>query len=156
MNNQLYSANNGSWIAHFINGEVSVVSFLKSLVFRRSKRRVQFFSNAARVYVLKGEEDARCAALAAAKIAGKKQRKTMLSLLSQMNSNVLLRYPDKSARNLLSRRILSLINDMESRDWNPADAHEEKEKLSKINAEYLSCLVQADPSIFAKKFPKLF
>ena len=117
---------------------------------------VQYFSNAARVYVLKEEEDARCAALAAAKIAGKRQRKTMLNLLSQMNANVLSRYPDKSARDLLSRRILSLIDDIESRDWDPADAHEEKDKLSRINAEYRACLDKVDPSIFMKKFPKLF
>jgi len=117
---------------------------------------VQYFSNAVRVYVLQGEEDARCAALAAAKIAGKRQRKAMLNLLAQMNSNVMQRYPDKNARNLLSQRISALIKDLESRDWNPTDAHEEKDKLSKMNEEYLSCLYQADPSIFAKKFPKLF
>ena len=132
------------------------MSFLKTLLFGQSKRMVQYFSNAARVYVLKEEEDARCAALAAAKIAGKRQRKTMLNLLSQMNTNVLSRYPDKSARDLLSRRILSLINDIESRDWEPADAHEEKDKLSRINAEYRACLDKVDPSIFMKKFPKLF
>jgi len=132
------------------------MSFLKTLLFGQSKRMVQYFSNAARVYVLKEEEDARCAALAAAKIAGKRQRKTMLNLLSQMNTNVLSRYPDKSARDLLSRRILSLINDIESRDWDPADAHEEKDKLSRINAEYRACLDKVDPSIFMKKFPKLF
>jgi len=132
------------------------MSFLKTLLFGQSKRMVQYFSNAARVYVLKEEEDARCAALAAAKIAGKRQRKTMLNLLSQMNANVLSRYPDKSARDLLSRRILSLIDDIESRDWDPADAHEEKDKLSRINAEYRACLDKVDPSIFMKKFPKLF
>ena len=156
MNNPLNLANNKSLINHFITGEVSIVSFLKTLLFRQTKRIVQYFSNAVRVYVLKGEEDARCAALAAAKIAGKKQRKTMVNLLSQMNSNVMLKYPDKSARDILSHRILSLINDMESKDWNPTDAHDEKDKLSKINAEYLSGLDQADPSIFIKKHPKLF
>ena len=80
----------------------------------------------------------------------------MVNLLSQMNSNVMLKYPDKSARDTLSHRILSLINDMESRDWNPADADDEKNKLSKINPEYLSGLDHADPSIFIKKHPKLF
>ncbi len=80
----------------------------------------------------------------------------MVNLLAQMNSNILSRYPDKSARNLLSQRILSLIVDMESRDWDPADAHEEKDKLSKINGEYLACLDKVDPDIFMKKFPKLF
>ncbi len=132
------------------------MSFLKTLLFGQSKRMVQYFSNAARVYVLKEEEDARCAALAAAKIARKRQRKTMLNLLSQMNANVLSRYPDKSARDLLSRRILSLINDIESRNWDPAEAHEEKDKLSRINPEYCACLDKVDPSIFTKKFPSLF
>ncbi len=156
MSNRLVSSRNGSLIAHFINGEVSVGSFLKGLLFRRSQRRLQYFANAARVYVLKGEEDARCAALAAGKIAAKRQREKMVNLLAQMNSNVLSRYPDKGARNLLSQRISSLIADMESRDWDPLEAHEEKDKLSKINAEYLAGLDQDDPDIFLKKFPRLF
>jgi len=156
MNNPLNLENNKSLINHYITREVSMMSFLKTLLFRRSKRIVQYFTNAVRVYVLKGEEEARSAALAAAKIAGKKQRKTMFKLLSQMNSNVTLKYPDKSVRDILSHRILSLINDMETKDWSPTDAHEGKDKLSKINTDYLSGLDQADPSIFIKKHPKLF
>jgi hypothetical protein len=41
------------------------------------------------------EEDARWAAVVAAKVAGKKQRKFMIDHLAQMASNVLKNYPNK-------------------------------------------------------------
>ena len=63
------------------------MTFLKNLLFRRSKRINDYFAVAVKVYILKGEEDARCAALASlasAKVAGEKQRKLMIENMGSM------------------------------------------------------------------------
>jgi hypothetical protein len=135
---------------------VSTMIFLKKLLFRRSENIVQYFTNAVRVYVLKGEEDARCAALAMAKATGKRQRKFMIEQLSQMISNVKHSYPDNGTRKHLATRLLAIKEELELRDWGEGDAQAEKEKLSRMNEEYFSCLDRVDPSIFVKKHPRLF
>ena len=49
------------------------MTFLKNFLFRHSKGVTEYFSDAVRIYAFKGEEDARWAAVVAAKVAGKKQ-----------------------------------------------------------------------------------
>ncbi len=115
-----------------------------------------FFVNAVKVYALKGEEDARCAAIAAAKSSSKKQRKSMVALLVKMSVNVMQSYPDKAVRKSLCDRLLSLKKDIEIKDWGLGDGKQEEKKLAKINEEYRFCLNQADPSIFKRKYPTLF
>ena len=135
---------------------VLIVSFLKNVLFRPSKKINDYFVNAVRVYALRGEEDAGCAAIAAAKVVGKKQRLSMIEGLLKMASNVKKDYPYKIARKSIADRILFLKGEIEKKDWDSRDLREEKEKLSKINAEYLSCLDRFDPSVFQRKYPKLF
>lgn len=132
------------------------MTFLKNLLFRHSKRINDYFADGVRVYVLKGEEDARCAALASAKVAGGKQRKLMIENLSEMASNVMRNFPDKQTRKSLTDRLLSIKQDIELKNWHLKDVREEKGKISKPISEYLSCLSQADPSVFRRKYPKLF
>jgi hypothetical protein len=126
------------------------------MLFRHSKKIQDYFADAVRVYALKGEEDARCAALVAATVAGKKQRKSMIEELSKMASNVMLGYPDKMARESIAERILFLRREVELSSRDRKGMKEKKEKLSKINAEYLSCLKRGEPSIFKRKYPHLF
>ena len=135
---------------------VLIVSFLKNVLFRPSKKINDYFVNAVRVYALRGEEDAGCAAIAAAKVVGKKQRLSMIEGLLKMASNVKRDYPYKNARKSIADRILFLKGEIENKDWDSRDLREEKEKLSKINAEYLSCLNRFDPSVFKRKYPNLF
>jgi hypothetical protein len=132
------------------------MAFLKNFLFRHSKEVTEFFTDAVRIYAFKGEEDARWAAVAAAKVAGKRQRKFMIGQLAQMASNVLKNYPNKAARKTLSDRILSLQEEIEPRNGNPGDAREAEENLLKLNEEYLSSLRKADSSIFRRKYPKIF
>ena len=132
------------------------MTFLKNLLFRYSKRINDYFADAVRVYVLKGEEDARCAALVSAKVAGEKQRKLMIENLSNMASNVMQNFPNKLTRKSLSDRLLSLKQDIESKNWDLKDVRGEKGEISKPISEYLSCLDQPDPSIFRRKYPELF
>ena len=132
------------------------MAFLKNLLFRHSKGVMDYFSDAVRIYAFKAEEDARWAAVVAAKVAGKKQRKSMIGELSHMMSNVLKNYPNKPARKTLADRLLSLQEQIESGNGNSGDAREDEEKLLKLNEEYLSSLLCADSSIFRRKHPKCF
>jgi len=132
------------------------MTFLKNLLFRYSKRINDYFADAVRVYVLKGEEDARCAALVSAKVAGEKQRKLMIKDLSNMASNVMQNFPNKLTRKSLSDRLLSLKQDIELKNWDLKDVKREKENISTPMTEYLSCMDQPDPSIFRRKYPELF
>jgi hypothetical protein len=132
------------------------MTFLKNFLFRHSKGVTEYFSDAVRVYAFKGDEDARWAALVAAKVAGKKQRKSMIEQLSHMMSNVLKNYPNKPARKTLADRLLSLREEIELRNGNPGDAREDEEKLLKLNEEYLYSLRHADSSVFRRKHPKCF
>jgi hypothetical protein len=132
------------------------MAFLKDFVFRHSKEITDYFSDAVRIYAFKGEEDARWAAVAAAKVAGKKQKKLMIDQLSHMMANVLKNYPNKLARKSLANRLLSLQEQIESGNRNSGDVREAEEKLSGMNEEYLSSLRQADSSIFRRRHPKYF
>jgi Fic family protein len=55
-------------------------------------------------------------------VAGKKQKKFMIGQLAQMTANVLKNYPNKRARKALSDRILSLQEEIESKNGKPRDA----------------------------------
>ena len=132
------------------------MAFLKNLFFRHSQGVMDYFSDAVRIYAFKAEEDARWAAVVAAKIAGKKQRKFMIGHLAQMTSNVLKNYPNKPARKTLADRIVSLREEIESSNGNPREAREAEEKLLKLNEEYLYSLRHGDSSIFRRKHPKCF
>ncbi len=132
------------------------MNFLQRLLLGRSKRINDFFANAVKVYALKGEEDARCAAIAAAKASSKRQRKSMIALLTKMSVNVMQSYPDKGVRKSLADRLLSMKKDIEIKDWDLGDVKEEEKKLAKINEEYRFCLNRVDPSIFKRKYPSLF
>jgi len=132
------------------------MAFLKNLLFRHSKGVMDYFSDAVRIYAFKAEEDARWAAVVAAKVAGKKQRKSMIGELSHMMSNVLKNYPNKPARKTLADRLLSLQEQIESGNGNSGDAREDEEKLLKLNEEYLYSLRHGDSSIFRRKYPQCF
>ncbi len=134
----------------------SIVNFWKGMLFRHSKRIKDYFEDAARVYALKGEEDAGCAAIVAAIVAGKKQRRSMIEELSKMAANVMQNYPDKMARESIAERILLLRREVRFCSGDRKGMKDKKEELAKINAEYLSCLNRGEPAIFKRKYPHLF
>ena len=133
-----------------------LLSFFRKLLFRRSEKIHEFFTSATRVFIMKGEEDARCAAVAAAKMVTGKQRKALTRELENVASNISQSYPDKSQRKMLVGRVLSLKETIESFATRHSSDVEEKKRLSILNREYFSCLNEGDPSIFCRKYPKLF
>ncbi len=128
------------------------MNFLRRLFTGHSRRINDFFAGAVKVYVLKGEEDARCAALAAAKGASKKQRRAMAALLAHMSANVARSYPDRAVRKAIADRLLFLKAEIEVK----GRPEEEEKKLAEINEEYRFCLSRFDPTIFKRKYPSLF
>lgn len=135
---------------------MALLSFFRKWFFGRSKKIHDFFIGATRVYILKGEEDARCAAVAAAGMATRKQRIAMTKELEKIASNILKSYPDKSQRKPLADRVLSVKGAIESFAAGRNGSVEENNKLSILNREYLSCLNEGDPSVFCRRYPKLF
>jgi hypothetical protein len=133
-----------------------LLPFLRKLLFRRSEKIHEFFTSATRVFILKGEEDARCAAVAAAGMATRKQRNALAKELENTASNILKSYPDKSQRKILANRVFSLKETIESLAAGRSKDVEEKKKLSIVNKEYFSCLKEGDPSVFCRRYPKLF
>jgi hypothetical protein len=115
-----------------------------------------YFANAVRVYILTGEENAQCAASAAAKVAGRKQRKSMTDYLYGMAGDFLDSYPQKDDGKLVAMRLLSLKEEIEEKDWDLEDIKEEKAKLFKVDPEYCLALDRADPNVFVRRHPKLF
>jgi len=130
--------------------------FLKKWLFGRSGKNHEYFTGATRVYILKGEEDARCAAVAAAEMVSVKQRKAMIRELENTAANIAQSYPDKSQRKILVDRVLSLKETIESFAAHRSNDVGEKKKLSIVNKEYFSCLKEGDPSVFCRRYPKLF
>jgi len=137
------------------------MSFLKKLLgldkLKDQAGRINdYFANAVKVYSLKGEMDARVAALAAAKSADSLQRESMVDYLSGMASDMEESIPDPIFANTMKDRLLGLKVDIEAKNWTIKDIIKEKGNLDSLNKDYLIALGKADPSVFLKYHPDLF
>jgi hypothetical protein len=129
--------------------------FFRNFLFRHSRGIHEYFTDAVRIYALSGDEDARCAVIVAAKVAGKKQRQSMVESLSKMAGNVRRKPSERVAGKSIAERILGLMREVNFKDGGRKGLGGE-EMFSKMNGEYLSCLNRGDPSIFKRKYPGLF
>jgi hypothetical protein len=120
---------------------------------RHSSDINDYFVNAVRVYILLDKEDAKIAALAAAKVAGAKQRESMVNYLIGMESDVAREFPDHSA---MTTKLFFLKERICAANWNMRDIVEEKNRLADYNPAYLKALNKADANIFVRKYPDLF
>ena len=115
-----------------------------------------YFCNAAKVWIFMKTEDAKIAAIAAAKVAGTRQRESMLNYLSGMASDLDRDFPDDPVMRRHSRRLLRLREEISAKKWTATDAAEEKDRLSLINSDYLKALNKADAKIFVRQYPDFF
>lgn len=115
-----------------------------------------FFANAVRVYAVLNEEDAKLAALAAAKTAASIQRASMVQYLEGMASD--LHAMAGSSPNVYRQvhRMRKLKAMISEKDWAVADVFQAKKELGQVNQEYLAALERPDAKIFARKHPALF
>lgn len=142
-----------------ILGAGFVVIFLRRML-RHSLRINDYFANAIRVYGILGEEDAKVAALAAAKVAAGKQRDSMLAYLAGLASDFGQISPEnnelRSQWKLAIGRLSELKKEIGARDWTTSDMIQEKQRLQNLNPEYLKALERADPNVFTRKYPRIF
>lgn len=115
-----------------------------------------YFCNAVKVWIFMIKEDAKIAAIAAAKVAGEKQRESMIAYLFGMASELERDFPDDPVMRRHSGRLLSLKKEIEAHNWTTVDAAKEKDKLADINADYLTALNKADANIFVRQYPEFF
>jgi pantoate kinase len=142
-------------------GETLLGLFAIYIIRRKShaKRISDYFSNAVRVYALTNEKDARVAIITAACVAAKRQRGSMIKYLQSMASEIQkMSENDLKLKPLVGKFIESSIELAEEISTSESTTNEitkQKEKLGKVNSEYLAALEKADPTIFAQKHPRL-
>lgn len=115
-----------------------------------------YFCNAVMVYAWLGDQDAKLAALAAAKVAAGKQRASMLEYLNGMAADLVQYMPLSGTSEQLGARLRELEREIKAKDWDLADIREEKGRLLNRNPEYLTALDKADPDVFIRRHPDLF
>ncbi|TSC72622.1 MAG: hypothetical protein G01um101438_339 [Parcubacteria group bacterium Gr01-1014_38] len=131
-----------------------IVLYALRRMFRHGGRITKYFENAVTVYIWLGEEDARIAAVTAAKVAAKRQRKLMagyLKLHAELSEISIIPEAQESIQTLRE-----LIDDIEAKEWSIRDIMKAKDKLEASNPEYLRALNRADSGIFPRKYPRLF
>ncbi|MBA3071352.1 MAG: hypothetical protein FP829_04195 [Nitrospirae bacterium] len=143
---------------------ISILVVLIAAVLLRMKSQAKringYFRNAVRVYVFTGDQDARIAAVAAAKVAAAVQRKSMVAYLHDMSSDLKKKSESEPEFKILADKFIEAASQLEKdislKDWTISDIREQKEKLGQLNPEYLNALNKADPSVFARKLSHLF
>jgi len=134
----------------------AVLVWMKS----QSKSINDYFCNAVKVYAFTGSQDARIAALAAAKVAAGAQRNSMLAYLRGMASDFKQMSESESEFKPFTDQFFEAAAELEKeisvKDWTISDIRVQKEELGKANPDYLNALNKGDASVFVRKFPHLF
>jgi ferredoxin-fold anticodon binding domain-containing protein len=103
-----------------------------------------------------GEEDAKVAALVAVKMAEEEQRAPMREYLEVMAMDINMMIPDRTKAKLIVKRLTSLKEEIEVKEWDIQNTQLEKQRLKKLNPEYFKALTNVDPDVFVRKYPQLF
>jgi hypothetical protein len=126
----------------------------------QAKRINDYFCNAVRVYAFTGGQDARIAAVAAAKVAAAAQRNSMVTYLRGMILDLKQMSENEPEFRPLADEFVEAAAQLEKdicvKDWTISDIREQKEELEEANPDYLNALNKADPSVFERKLPHLF
>ena len=133
---------------------IGVLAWIVVRMKRHASRINHYFANALRVYAFLGEDAARVAALAAAKVAAGLQRQSMVWYLDCLRRD-LEELPDEMSQTAASR-LLRLQSQIVAKDWTLWDGAVEKRNLRNQNSEYLIALERADDQVFARRHPELF
>ena len=131
------------------------IYFLAKLV-RSGGRINEYFSNAVRVYLWLQEEDARHAAITAARTASSSQRELMARYLDELDGDLSPFTEKVPELNEISKCITQMVHEISAKDWTIMDIKEAKEVLEQYNKEYLEALNRSDPTVFSKRYPSLF
>ena len=150
----------GTALVVVISGLVVLIAAVLLRMKSQAKRINDYFCNAVRVYAFTGGQDARIAAVAAAKVAAAAQRNSMVAYLRGMVLDLKQMSESEPELRTLADQFVEaaakLEKDISVKDWTIRDIREQKEELEKANPDYLNALNKADPSVFARKLPHLF
>ena len=114
----------------------------------------EYFTNAVKVYLLKGEEESRIAAIAAAIMAPKEQREIMLlDIYYSDMSSAAVDTPDLEQ---MVTRLHLIISSISEKEWEQKDISEQKKILSGIDPEYEKALTNGEAEVFVRRYPDLF
>lgn len=113
-----------------------------------------YFTKAATVYILIGEEDARLAALAAGKGATAKDRERMNQFLSTLSGSF-KNQKSKRWKNQVDRASY-LAKELEKGGTMSQEAFEAREALRLRNDVYARALKSGDAGVFLRRYPQLF
>ena len=127
----------------------------------KSKKVNLYFAKAVDVFVFLGESDAKTAALTAAAVAERTQRKGLVNYLKVYSIEISnyqiknLKVINPITEVIYKDRIKSLIKEITRKDWTMLDIFRWKAVLGEVNQDYLKALNEFDPTIFEKKYPDL-
>ena len=113
----------------------------------------EYFQYAVGAYAIFNDEDAKTAAIAAAKVVDRHFRNVMIMYVSGRISDF-ARSKENESESVI-RRMSEVERAISVKEWNVGDGWDEKERLKKCNPEYLNALNTADPNIFVHKYPNL-
>ena len=123
---------------------------------KHSGRVNDYFGNAARVFCLTGDDAAHAAALAAGKTAASEQRASMVRYLQALAADLTAAAGDDPEAQEALGRLRQLADEVSAKDWSMSDVVAEKNRLKAVDTEYFHALGAADPTVFVRRFPRLF
>jgi hypothetical protein len=145
------------WLATVLLAMCSILGFLAIARMRAHAKRINdYFLNAVIVWLWLEHVAAKLAALAAAKVAARRQRGSMQRCLLTMIHDfeeVSSTIPELRASVV---RIRDLHAEIAVKHWTVRDATEAKRLLANYDSEYLLALDRADDKVFVRRFPNLF
>jgi len=122
-----------------------------------AQRINDYFANAVRVWLYADDQAAHNAALAAAKVAAKEQRESMVKYLNGLSEDYadVDDVPSVNAEHVCNH-LVPLAAEISKKDWGLVDIYRAKMDLWKQDTEYAEALDRADPGVFSRRWPSLF
>ncbi len=114
-----------------------------------------YFMYALIAYTRFNDEDAKVAAIAAGKVAGRKQRNSMVVGLRAYASELAKTVSEHPELEPVMHKVSEIATEMSAKDWAVRDAAHEKQRLHERNPKYLKALNKADPNVFVRKYGDL-
>jgi len=139
-------------ISLFIIGTIGVLAFLR-VRYRQIIRGNSFFTKAATVFVLVGEDDAKLAAVAAGMGASKKDREHMHAFLTTLTDSF---QAHRGGWLRQIERATALTQGISGGSALSMGTFEVRDALRRANEEYSKALRIGDADVFVRRYPQLF
>jgi len=112
----------------------------------------RYFYSAVLTWLKYSDENARLAALAAAKVASPNAQEDYKGKLIVISTYLRTAEEANSEQIKNAELLFNLYREISSKNWTVEDAKEERKKLFGAEPEYAQALNKFDPSVFAKRY----